>query len=365
MHRVGKKHPLASEWLQKRGNTQKVRQKERGVWVHKKISFLLTFLFMLGFILTGGFLFAKNTEQNNLQEVKHFSHGYTSINTGQKNPDASNVTLPNNKRVKKQTWYKNQVVVLMYHHVTDDTDQRYVISPEQFAAHMAFLYENDLHPITLTEFLQFVDTGVMTTENAVLITFDDGYESYYTEAFPILKQYGFPSVNFLIAGRLRDTIERKRENMTTPLSFQQVKEMLSSGLVEVGSHTYSLHEQETKNEWGELGPETAPVYLGELHRLEEEQEYRDRLYVDFIMSRVGLSDLVKKPIEAISFPFGFTNDMVTQTAQQAGYKYAFNSFPDVVKPGVHPYEIPRFGVGEREVDVTRLQQLFTKAKNEF
>ncbi|MFP3423200.1 xylanase, partial [Bacillus sp. SIMBA_161] len=72
--------------------------------------------------------------------------------------------------------------------------------------------------------------------------------------------------------------------MTTPLSRQQVNEMIASGLADVASHTYSLHEEEESNKWGDLGPGTAPVYLKDLNRLEVEKEYRNRLYVDFVMS---------------------------------------------------------------------------------
>jgi biofilm PGA synthesis lipoprotein PgaB len=230
---------------------------------------------------------------------------------------------------------------------------------------MDFLYDNDFHPISLTEFLRFVDTGVLKKDNAVLITFDDGYESYYTQAFPVLKQFGFPSVSFLIAGRLRDSVDRKRENMTTPLSEQEVNELLASGLVDIASHTYSLHDQSQKNEWGGFTPQTAPVYLEDLSRLEDEQEYRDRLYVDFMMSRVALSQLAKKEIRVISYPFGFSNQIVTDTAKQAGYKYAFNSRSDVVKAGTNPFEIPRFDVGLHEFDTQKLLDLFTKVKTGF
>ncbi|NGQ95620.1 polysaccharide deacetylase family protein [Brevibacillus sp. SYP-B805] len=267
-----------------------------------------------------------------------------------------------NLPVTKQFWYRDQVVVLTYHHITDKPGQRFVVSPKQFAEHMAFLYQHDFHPISLEEFLRFVDTGVLTKENAVLITFDDGYESYYQEAFPILKQYGFPSVSFVIAGRLRDTVDRKRENMTPPLTYSEIEEMTASGLVDVASHTYSLHEQKVVNEWGEVRPETAPVYLEDLQRLEEEQEYRDRLYVDFRMSRSALSDLVHKPVDAISFPFGYANDIVVETAKQAGYRYAFSTRAAVVKAGVDPYRIPRFDVGLPEVDTSKLQELFTGLK---
>ncbi|MFY0543142.1 polysaccharide deacetylase family protein [Brevibacillus sp. H7] len=333
--------------------------------MQKRRLFLLVFLFSFALVVSGGLLAGKIFPQKNASEVQHFPRVPTSISTSELGPANPNVTPPPKSDKRKQVWYKNQVVVLTYHHVTDQTDQRYVIAPDQFAEHMAFLYENDLHPISLSEFLRFVSAGVLPTENAVLITFDDGYESYYTKAFPVLQQFHFPSVNFLITGRLRDTVERKRENMTTPLSVQQVKEMLASGLVEFGSHTYSLHEQATKNEWGELGPQTAPVYLEDLERLEDDQGYRDRLYVDFTMSRVGISDLIGRPIDTISLPFGYGNEIVLQMAQQAGYHYVFNSKPGVVRADVNPLAIPRFDVGLREIDVSKLHQLFTKAKNEF
>ncbi|WP_255298475.1 polysaccharide deacetylase family protein [Brevibacillus dissolubilis] len=265
---------------------------------------------------------------------------------------------------KQQTWYKDKVVILNYHHVSQDSDKKYVIEPDQFKAQMTYLYENDLHPISLKEFLRFVDTGILTQENAVLITFDDGYESFYTEAYPILREFNFPAVNFVIASRLRDSVERKREQMTTPLSFQQVEEMRSSGLIEVASHTYSLHEQQEKNEWGELKAGTEPVYLEDLQRLENDDEYRNRLYVDFMMSRVALEDWLGESMPAISLPHGYSSKTVLDVAKEAGFEYVFNSNNGVVKPGVNPYGIPRFDVGLREVGAEELAELFTSAKTE-
>lgn len=335
----------------------------------KRISFLTTFLIVLALVLAGGFWIGKTNNGTKPSvapaavEAEPVSDRMAAALPEQveQQKQADTQTQP----VKKQKWYDHQVVVLTYHHVAEKTDRPYEISPAELKAHLEFLRKNDFHPISLSEFLRFVDTGVMTTENAVLITFDDGYESYYTEAFPLLKQYGFPSVNFLIASRLRDSVDRKRENMTTPLSEQEVNEMLASGLVDIASHTYSLHEQSQKNEWGELTPETAPVYLEDLSRLEDEQEYRDRLYVDFMMSRVALSRIAKKEIKAISYPFGFSNQTVTETSKQAGYNYAFNSRPGVVKAGTNRFELPRFGVGMHTYNTQKLLELFTKVKTGF
>jgi poly-beta-1,6-N-acetyl-D-glucosamine N-deacetylase len=332
--------------------------------VPKRWPFFLVFFIALGLVVTAGLPDTASFFKEEAPKVQPFPHVTTSISTSEEQSAAPQTEKNREEAASSKLWYRDRVVVLTYHHVTDASDQRYVIGAEQFREHMTFLFENNFHPISLAEFVRFVETGVLPTENAVLLTFDDGYESYYTHAFPVMQQYRFPSVNFAILGRLRDTEERKREKMTTPLSRPQVKEMLQTGLVEIASHTYSLHDERARNEWGDLGPETAPVYMEELKRLEDEQEYRNRLYVDFTMSRVGLSDLVGKQVQAISLPFGYSNDIVLDIAKQAGYRFVFNSNRGVVTAQVNPLSIPRYDVGIREMDVPKLQALFQTVKNE-
>ena len=150
--------------------------------------FVISLLLVMSALGIGEFYQSKK----NAQKVQPFPQVDTSISISEAEIAEPNVTQNEKATVKPKKWYNNQVVVLTYHHVTDASGQRYVISPEQFAKHMSFLHENDLQPISLDEFLHFVDTGSLPTENAVLITFDDGYESYYTKAFPTLRTYGYP-----------------------------------------------------------------------------------------------------------------------------------------------------------------------------
>lgn len=144
--------------------------------------FLLVFWTVLSLVVTVGMLGYAHMAKNNTENVQPFPQVDTSISTSTAKNAEPNVTPP-------KRWYRVQVVVLTYHHVTEQSTQRYAISDDQFARHMSFLHENDLHPISLEEFLRFVETGSLSTENAVLITFDDGYESYYTRAFPVLRAY--------------------------------------------------------------------------------------------------------------------------------------------------------------------------------
>lgn len=330
----------------------------------KNSSFSCLCFFLLIFLLSG-LLYGQQLAKNNAVKMQPFPQVNTSISTSEPVEAESNVTANKETTVPRKEWYRNQVVVLSYHHVTKNPTQPFAITPEQFAEQMSFIHEQDLHPISLNEFITFMETGNLPTANAVLLTFDDGYESYYTEAFPIMRSFGFPSVNFVIAGRVRDIAERKRENMTPPLTRQQVKELVATGMADIGSHTYSLHGQAARNEWGEAGPVTAPVYLEDLQRLEAEQEYRDRLYVDFSLSRVGLSEWLNQPVEILSLPFGYTNEIVQETAKQTGYRYVFHSTPGVVTSKTDHYAITRYDVGVPDMDLAKLHQIFTKAKNTF
>ncbi|QOS98157.1 polysaccharide deacetylase family protein [Brevibacterium sp. JNUCC-42] len=334
----------------------------------KKKPFFLVFFFLLLLFSTLVYWFRPESVGVEITDyVQQKTGDDTSQSIERRKSDVEQTTsrdVNQKETLSNERWYKDKVVVLNYHHINRDSDKPFVIKPEQFGEHLQFMKEHNLHPISLSEFFAFMQTGVTAKENAVLLTFDDGYESYYTEAYPLLSQYGYPSAAFVIAGRLRDTLDRKRENMTVPLTYQQVEEMMSSGLVDIGSHTFSLHEHKETNEWGVQKAGTEPVYLEEFQRAENEEEYRDRLFVDFKMSKVGLEQLVKQPIESISLPHGYTSNVVIDSVKEAGYQYVFTSRRDVVKPNENPYSIPRFDVGLRKVGAPQLLELFTKVKTE-
>ncbi|MGG3870916.1 polysaccharide deacetylase family protein [Brevibacillus laterosporus] len=333
----------------------------------KKPFFLVFFLLLLLFSILVYWFRPENVGVENTDYVQQKTGDHTSHSLEPKGPDVeqipSRISKPEEK-LSNERWYKDKVVILNYHHIDRDSNKPFVITPEQFGEHLQFIKEHNFHPISLREFFTFMQTGVAAKENAVLFTFDDGYESYYTHAYPLLSKYGYPSASFVIAGRLRDTMDRKRENMTVPLAYQQIDEMLASGLVDIGSHTFSLHEHKELDEWGVQKAGTEPVYLEEFQRAENEEEYQSRLFVDFKMSKIGLEQLVKKPIASLSLPQGYKSKIVIDSAKEAGYQYVFTSRRDVVKPNEDPYSIPRFDVGIRKVGAPQLLELFTKVKME-
>jgi biofilm PGA synthesis lipoprotein PgaB len=82
---------------------------------------------------------------------------------------------------------------------------------------------------------------------SVLLTFDDGYRSFYTRAYPLLTAFKYPAV-LSVVGSFLDVPPRAQVRYGSALvaredfvSWAQLREMLRSGLVEIGSHTYGLH----------------------------------------------------------------------------------------------------------------------------
>ncbi|MCC2606459.1 polysaccharide deacetylase family protein [Planctobacterium marinum] len=86
--------------------------------------------------------------------------------------------------------------ILLYHHVSHDTPPSTTITPEKFSQHMAYLHENH-KVISLDELVNNLIKRQPFPDNAVAITFDDGFRNIKENAHPILKKYGFPYTIFI------------------------------------------------------------------------------------------------------------------------------------------------------------------------
>ncbi|UCB57435.1 MAG: polysaccharide deacetylase family protein [Candidatus Omnitrophota bacterium] len=126
---------------------------------------------------------------------------------------------------------KYVVPILMYHHIDGRSKTSLVsVSPQNFRRQMRFLSERNYNVISLDKFVQDKLNGQEFPRNTVVITFDDGYGDNFTFAYPVLKEYNLPATIFVIT----DFIDKEGY-----LTSRQIKEMLSSGPITIGSHTLS------------------------------------------------------------------------------------------------------------------------------
>jgi peptidoglycan/xylan/chitin deacetylase (PgdA/CDA1 family) len=131
-----------------------------------------------------------------------------------------------------------EVPILLYHHVREPeggpaaAGAEYFVSPADFEAHLAYLEENGFTPIDLYALYEHLNESADLPANPVIITFDDGYDDLYENAFPILESYGFTATFFMIT----DFLEEGREGYMT---WEMVEEMAEAGMrfeTHSGSH---------------------------------------------------------------------------------------------------------------------------------
>ena len=128
-------------------------------------------------------------------------------------------------------WMRDHYVVpvMTYHHVSDVKSGYSLnnVTPRAFAWQMKFLKKHRYHVIDFDTLVDGLKRGHVFARDTVVIQFDDGYEDNYTNAFPVLKKYRFPAMEFLIS-----------DKVGTPgfLTWDQVREMDAQDF-KAGAHT--------------------------------------------------------------------------------------------------------------------------------
>lgn len=127
--------------------------------------------------------------------------------------------------------------ILMYHDVVEDGQpcNTWTVTAGRFRQDLKWLRDHGYTCVLPRDLVK----GHLPKGKAVLITFDDGYESNYRLAFPILKEYGDKAVISLITKYVDDGVPGF-------LTWDMCREMEASGLVEFGSHTYDLHHDQPR-----------------------------------------------------------------------------------------------------------------------
>ena len=217
-----------------------------------------------------------------------------------------------------------QVPILMYHHLSEDVTNSEMVSPEQFEAQIRALAEAGYTGISFDELQAYVLRGEPLPEKPVVITFDDGYRSNYTLAYPILQKYGMKATIFAIGVSFgKDHYKDTDYTITPHFGADEAAEMTASGLISIQSHTYDMH-QWPPYETGSAVRENILQLLGE-----SEESYVQALTEDFTRSRALLEDATGQPVDVLAYPAGQYSTLAQVTLQSLGVHVTLSTNPGV------------------------------------
>lgn len=156
-----------------------------------------------------------------------------------------------------------QLPIIMYHSVciNKKADSQYIITPERFEEDMCYLQSHGYETVFITDVINYVKNNGTLPEKPVVISLDDGFFNNLTNVLPILAKYKMRA-NVNIVGEYTESYcgVEKKSPAYAYLSWEDIKTLHGSGLIEIGSHSYSMHCTSPRNGCKMLPGETAERY---------------------------------------------------------------------------------------------------------
>jgi len=235
-----------------------------------------------------------------------------------------------NNNIDEGLYYSEKVAVINYHHIDEETSSA-TITPQSFSEHLDMLEEKGFNIICMEEFAAFMEGYGKIPQNSVVITFDDGYGSFYNYAYPELLKRNMSATQFIIVGRVGNF-----KGEIPKLTWEQIREMQENG-IGFGSHSYDSHHLVEVNSKGDQEPALLQkAYLSNEQRLETREEFKDRVRDDLARSYNKIKDKLEHHSPYLAWPYGSAEDDTIRIAKEIGFKYIFT-----IKEGLNSQETPK------------------------
>ena len=215
----------------------------------------------------------------------------------------------------------DRFIAVTYHDITDKPVAPDDFTPEKFIEQLGFFRAAGFHPVSMNDILEAAAGKKALPERALLLTFDDGYESFYKIVYPALKLYSYPAVLSIVTSWTdrRDApgaFYKEKQFM----SWDQVREVAASGLVTMATHSDGLHKLVASNPQGNIEPAGVTfVYDRTSSSYETEEGFRRRIRADMEKTLAVFGEkLGKKPV-VYTWPYGAYNMIALEEGKKAGF----------------------------------------------
>lgn len=209
------------------------------------------------------------------------------------------------------------VPVLVYHRFGDTVADSMTTTTPVFEAQLAYIHDLGYHVIPLETLVAYLrGEGPPPPPHALVITADDGHRSVYDVMLPLMRKYGYPVTLFIYPSAI--------SNASYAMTWEQVRELIDTGLFTVQSHTY----------WH-------PNFKIEKRR-QAPANYEKFVGIQLIKSKTMLEKKLGIEVKTLAWPFGIYDDELLTAAQKAGYVAAFSIDRQAANSSSKLMAVPRF-----------------------
>ncbi len=220
------------------------------------------------------------------------------------------------------------VPILTYHQVrpmTESDDERYrrfITTPEEFERQMQFIKDQGYNVISLSDAVVHLANNKPLHGKNIAITFDDGYRSQYTFAFPILQKFGYTGTFFIYTNAI--------DNLNASMTWEEISDLDGHGMT-IGAHTRS-HAMLTN--------------IGDKKILRDEIEG----------SKEDIQAHLQKNIDLFAYPFGAYDESIKTEVESAGFRGAVSVNMGHLQTKDIRYALKRYNVNDNDIEFRALLQ---------
>ena len=227
-------------------------------------------------------------------------------------------------------------VAIAYHEIGEDgAGRHYSLSESQFVQHLSFLRHDGWHFASVNELLAARDGRRPLPDKTVLLSFDDGYDDYYTRVFPLLRAFNAPGVFALVTSWMETPPGGTFDygGQATPrsalMTWAQAREMQASGLCEFASHSHDLHHGVPANPQGNVQPAAVTrIWDARTGTYETDAAWTRRIEGDLARASSIIGSRLGRRPRVMVWPYGRYNLEAVSIARRLGMPVAMTLDPE-------------------------------------
>ena len=212
------------------------------------------------------------------------------------------------------------IISLMYHRFEENKYPSTNIRLKDFKEHIKIIEDSNISFVNPNNFEEELRNN--KTKRKILLTIDDGFSSFYENAWPILKQKKIPFILF---------VSTREIGAFNYMTWDQIREISNENFVEIGNHSHT-HE-----------------YLAD--------ETNDSIKEDISKSIAIFKKNLGKNSNFFSYPFGEYSNDFKKIIKDFGFKYAFGQHSGVMDETKDFYELPRYPINEKYGEIKRFKSI--------